>query len=140
MSYEYEPIKGLEKEIEYVRHNYEKITHTHQKAVVGTQIKKLESRLHKFKQAAKVDEIKTINGILLGEMDTLKTNLNYYKKQADEYEAKAKAFDRITEEVKLTKFDIFEKELIDEDTGYLALGKELARFVTKYERIESDEV
>lgn len=57
----------------------------------------------------------------------------------DEYEAKAKAFDRISEEVMLTKFDIFEKELIDEDTGYLALGKELARFVTKYERTECDD-
>lgn len=67
MSYEYEPIKDLEKEIDYVRWNHEKTTHSHQKEVIGTQLKKLEARLHKFKQAEKVDE----------------------------YEAKAKAFDEI---------------------------------------------
>lgn len=98
MKYEYEPIKDLEKEIEYVRYSLEKISHTHQKAVVESKLEKLEERLHKFKQANKADELQTINGILLGEIDTLKINLNYYKKQAakaDEYEAKAKAFDLI---------------------------------------------
>lgn len=74
MIYEYEPIKDLEKEIEYVRWNHEKTTHAHEKMVIGTQLRKLESRLHKFKQAAK----------------------------ADEYEAKAEAFDRIVKESKGT--------------------------------------
>lgn len=109
MSYDYEPIKDLEKEIEYVRWTHEKEAHAHRKAVIGTQLEKLEARVHKFKQAAK----------------------------ADEYEVKAKAFDDIREARKEVLTDVRARGLkLPADLDKFSLMTE--RIINEYERGESE--
>lgn len=59
-----------------------------------------EKEIQKYKD--KTGEIQKQNSILSGKMDTLKINLDYYKKQsakADECEAKAKAWDNLMAEI-----------------------------------------
>ena len=69
---------------------------------------------HVYTRAQKVDELQTINGILLGEMDTLKINLNHYKKQSDQYE-------EISQELNtLRKFHgiVWDSRMVSSDTVY----------------------
>ena len=47
-----------------------------------------------YEQAAEASELRKQNGILSGQLDTMRINLDYFKKKATEYEAKAKAYDR----------------------------------------------
>lgn len=90
---------------------------------------------HVYAQAPKADELQKQIGILLGVLDTLKINLEYYKKKADEYEKnnyrahvnsyKAEAFDAIL-------------KAYDEASSEGQMVYEFSNIIEKYESGESE--
>lgn len=69
-------------------------------------------------QVDEESELRKQNGILSGQLDTLKINSDYYKKKATEHEAKAKAFDEGLEAV----HNRLQHILHNTDTGKLLPG------------------
>ena len=98
---------SYEKELAELRKEWKKSTDKYEEAIEdgydvdadmwSHDVMEIERQIYVYEQASKTDELQKQIGILLGELDTLKINLDYYKKKTDEYEAKAKAFDEISD-------------------------------------------